>query len=170
MTLHRLPRDTEPTDRQLEPFLSEWSGLPTALQKRGARLSWRMEQVRRDTNAFLVPFVPTGFPYNTYRASLLWKEIRSRVLSRANRQCVGCDSEATQVHHRDYRPRVLAGEDLKPLVPVCRSCHDAIERARKAIGWNAGEKVLRALVQQKARKPSVHGKHLRARRSGAAIG
>lgn len=54
------------------------------------------------------------------RKPKLWQSIRERVLERDRGECQCCGRKAEQVHHRDYRPRVLSGEDIDPLVSVCR--------------------------------------------------
>jgi 5-methylcytosine-specific restriction endonuclease McrA len=58
----------------------------------------------------------------------LWKSIRKKVMDRAAGCCECCGRKATQVHHRDYRPRVLRGENLLPLVSICSDCHNFIHR------------------------------------------
>jgi hypothetical protein len=151
-----LPPDPEPRPADLEPFLADWSSAPSDLQVRGATLSWRLDRQKRDPNGFLVPFVASleqlvpGFDYNEYRKGALWRAIRKRVLTAAGHTCAGCGARAKQVHHRDYRPRVMSGEDLRPLVAICKTCHDEVERARKEIGWHAGEAVLADLVERQA--------------------
>ena len=68
-----------------------------------------------------------GWYKKIYLFSDLWLEqFRPRVLAAANDKCVACGAKATEVHHRDYRPRVMAGEDLSPLVALCENCHDYI--------------------------------------------
>lgn len=154
MRLYEIPPDPEPTPAQLKPFLAEWVSAPKALRAAGARLSWYGDRQRRDPDLFLVPFVSwltpiwPGFDYNDYRKSPTWRAIRGEVLQTTNSRCVGCGGRATQVHHRDYRPRVLRGDDLRPLVPVCRACHDTVEDARQKDGWHAGERVLRELAER----------------------
>jgi 5-methylcytosine-specific restriction endonuclease McrA len=94
----------------------------------------------------------TNAAYNAYRKSAKWKLIRGKVLRIHNHECACCGAEATEVHHRDYRPRVLEGKDLNALVPLCRSCHDCIEDARKGKSWNAGEQVLARMVDAKSKR------------------
>ena len=146
MPLASLPPDPEPTPAQLERYMPEWRGAPKNLQKIGAQISWTLEWQRQNPNAFLVPFVPPELDYPAYRRSPLWASIRAKVLADAEHRCCGCNANATQVHHRDYRPRVLSGDDLTPLVPICVNCHDKIEAARKEISWQAGERILAKMV------------------------
>lgn len=57
-----------------------------------------------------------------------------------------------QVHHRDYRPRVLRGEDDTPLVALCRHCHDQVDKLSKEKSrqdWNDKEDILAEMVRQK---------------------
>ncbi|PVE25789.1 hypothetical protein DC522_03175 [Microvirga sp. KLBC 81] len=114
-----------------------------------AQVKWRDALVERDKNTFLVPFVSSirpSFDYDAYRRTPVWKDASGKVLKKAGYKCACCPSRATEVHHRDYRPRVLAGEDLSPLVPICRRCHDLIESER-AKSWQRGEMKLTELVQ-----------------------
>ncbi len=63
--------------------------------------------------------------YAQYRETPEWRELRRRVLDRANRVCEGCgQAEATQAHHLTYER--LGREMLFDLVAVCRACHEAI--------------------------------------------
>jgi hypothetical protein len=64
--------------------------------------------------------------YSEYLASELWLGIRSKVLKKNNR-CKVCSRKAVVVHHRNYSVSVLLGKKLKPLVSLCRGCHDLIE-------------------------------------------
>jgi hypothetical protein len=117
-----------------------------------------------DPDAFLVAYVGwvmTNAAYTAYLASAKWKRIRGTVLRIHNHECACCGAEATEVHHRDYRPRVLEGKDLNALVPVCRSCHKRIEEVRKVESWedvrkgnswNAGEQVLARMIDAKSKR------------------
>lgn len=60
--------------------------------------------------------------YRQYLASDLWADIRRRVLERDGGLCV-CRRPASQIHHTSYAPSVMSGEDIGPLVSVCRMCH-----------------------------------------------
>ncbi|WP_262267301.1 MULTISPECIES: HNH endonuclease [Microvirga] len=139
--------DPIPTEDQLKLFSVASTGDPR-LDRFKAETKWRDVLIERDENAFLVPFVSWIRPaidYNAYLKTPLWKGIKRKVLAKAGRKCACCLQRATEVHHRDYRPRVLAGEDLSPLVPICRSCHDLIENERNK-GWHSGESKLAELV------------------------
>jgi len=96
---------------------------------------WRAEVKAQDPNAFIVPFVTSvpNFDYNAYLSSPTWEAIRQTKLKAAGYQCeTGCGRRAREVHHRDYRPRVLSGEDLTPLVALCTECHQVVEQDDRA--------------------------------------
>lgn len=60
--------------------------------------------------------------YAEYLRSSQWRELRERVLRRANHTCEGCGiTEATAVHHLTYDR--VGDELLFDLVAVCESCH-----------------------------------------------
>jgi len=113
---------------------------------------WRAEVKAQDPNAFIVPFVTSvpNFDYNAYLSSPTWEAIRQTKLEAAGYQCeTGCGRRAREVHHRDYRPRVLSGEDLTPLVALCTECHQVVEqddRGRKRDAWQDKERILAELV------------------------
>jgi hypothetical protein len=65
--------------------------------------------------------------YNQYLASDLWAGIRQRVFDRYGRSCKVCGGSATQVHHLWYSRWCLLGEEISPLVPLCRTCHYQVE-------------------------------------------
>lgn len=65
--------------------------------------------------------------YQAYLNSKHWKKIRDDVLRRANHKCVLCYAKATTVHHLDYSKKALQGKNKGSLVPLCKSCHYAIE-------------------------------------------
>ena len=155
MPLTPLQPDPEPTEHDIEEELEMLrAGFviePPQVRRRLAALSWRVRVSTKDPNAFCVHFVPDIDAYNEYLKSLLWKEIRQRVLTAANFECAGCFNRATEVHHRDYRPRVLAGEDITPLVALCTECHRAVDRdgSKARDTWNEREAILAALVLKK---------------------
>jgi hypothetical protein len=64
------------------------------------------------------------------------------VLAAAGHRCRACPETAQEVHHRDYRPRVLEGNDHDALVALCISCHDRVETVRKKQSWNAADRLL----------------------------
>jgi cytochrome c553 len=65
--------------------------------------------------------------YAEYLASDLWKQVRARVFAAKGRRCVACSNPAEQVHHNRYHANDLSGKQIRYLVPVCRSCHEAAE-------------------------------------------
>ncbi|HEX4302720.1 MAG TPA: HNH endonuclease signature motif containing protein [Rhizomicrobium sp.] len=122
-------------------------------------MGWTLQPIdigpepRDEPNAFLVPFVPDEKAYNRYRKSAEWQKIRARVISTARGRCRCCGKAANEVHHRDYRPRVLAGADDSALVAVCTDCHRKIhfaEDGQRRPFWQENERVLAALVAQNA--------------------
>jgi hypothetical protein len=127
-------------------------------ERRFAQLLWEADKKRENPDMFLVPFAdqieqyPEGIEnYKTYLESSLWKQIQSRVITKAGGECEGCQSKATQVHHRDYRLSVLAGEDDGPLVALCRYCHDKVHKNgnKRRDSWNESESVLASLIENK---------------------
>jgi|SRR5579859_25572 len=152
--LNTIPPDPEPTDAEIEEILdrnkARWTGEDRYL-KIFARLSWKVDLKRRDENAFLVPFATEVPGYETYLQSDLWADIRARVIRAAGGNCPCCPRRASEVHHRDYRPRVLSGEDLTPLVAICKPCHKKVhyDGRKKRESWNETEAVLAEMVAQR---------------------
>ena len=64
--------------------------------------------------------------YAAYLGSPLWRSIRGRAFA-VSKRCYGCNGKADQIHHRSYAPAVMEGHDIRPLVPVCAACHEAVE-------------------------------------------
>ncbi len=64
--------------------------------------------------------------YKKYLLSPLWRQIKKRVC-KPGTECVVCEREATEVHHKEYSEKVLLGEDDSKLVPLCRWCHQFLE-------------------------------------------
>lgn len=61
-----------------------------------------------------------------------WRQIRGRVMARANGVCEAClAAPASDVHHVTYRQGVLPPAWL--LKAVCRACHDALHAGAKAV-------------------------------------
>ena len=154
MPLKALPADPEPTDEELGPYLIKSRIIPPAeigwpgVTRRFAALQWRVDKRREDPNLFLIPFATTLENYPAYLQSEKWQAIRTRVLDASGRRCICCDRTATQVHHRDYRPRVLDGDDIDALVAICARCHERIEAVKKKHSWNEAERLLASLVLQ----------------------
>jgi hypothetical protein len=82
-------------------------------------------------------------------------ELLAGVLAAANYECACCTSRVTEVHHRDYRPNVLSGNNIIPLVAVCRPCHTKIERTKAKESWNEAEIVLASMVAAKETQIAV---------------
>lgn len=67
--------------------------------------------------------------YKRYLKTLHWKQIREKVLQRANGKCEICGYEpwkptGLQVHHKTYKNR--GNERLDDLVAVCPWCHQKV--------------------------------------------
>jgi hypothetical protein len=125
---------------------------PDAMRTLMAEIVWKFDLRKKDPNAFLVPFASDVPDYPLYLKSPLWKAIRRRVLKEAGHVCAACAAKATQVHHRDYRPRVLAGEDLVALVALCSDCHGRVhvdETGKKRADWKECDRVLANMVEAK---------------------
>lgn len=179
MPLPPIPPDPKPTEGEINAILRqlpkeewklEWSLLPSdmekARQRRRAMDEWERRRRAAEPDAFAVRFStdPEAFgsqnAYSKYREGETWKVQRQRVLEAAGGKCQACDCKATEVHHRDYRPRVIAGEDDTPLVALCRECHDYIHAklpftvpgkpwitdAQKTPSWHDTESRLARLV------------------------
>jgi len=147
MPLNLLPLDPTPKDSELR--LDD--GYPLPIARVFAKFHWRDETKKRDRNAFPVHFASdvSDRDYIAYLESPLWKRIGSQVLKAAGYQCAGCFAKATQVHHRDYRPRILDGDDTSALVALCGACHDKVhndEMGKKRASWNECERVLAEIV------------------------
>jgi len=155
MPLKALPADPEPTDEELAPYLGKAQLLPKAIGRRFAALLWQADKQREDPNLFLVPFANVLPNYGTYLDSPEWGAIKRRILGAAQHRCRACDRKARDVHHRDYRPRVLAGDDDNALIALCRPCHDRIEKMKREGSWNEAEKLLATLVlENEIRNPN----------------
>jgi len=151
MVLPPIPADPRPTEAEIDAEIERGSitAVRADIVRTLARLHWKGRMKAADPDLFLEPFA-TGVPnYKAYLRSPIWKKIRAEVLEAADYECAGCVAEATQVHHRDYRPRVLAGEDRVALVPLCKDCHDFIhkgEDGKSRETWNESEELLAELV------------------------
>jgi hypothetical protein len=160
MPLPTLPPDPKPTEAEIEDAMAR-IGRPLSyvgrhpagqrnIERELAVMMWKSERQLADPDAFIVKFATGPFPnglknYQEYRRSAEWGRIRGEVLAAARYHCAACEGRATQVHHRDYRPRVLRGEDTRPLVPICVQCHDAIHASP---WWEEQEALLIALVSR----------------------
>jgi hypothetical protein len=88
---------------------------------------------RPDEFRHAVP-IETDAEYKVCCKSILWKSIQKRVLERDGHQCVACGRLAGGVHHRDYRPRVMSGEEIGRIVALCHTCYEAILIGNKDAG------------------------------------
>ena len=111
------------------------------------RFSGKFSKWEQHPDEFLVAFVRDKYWYEKeYLTGALWKSIREGVLKNASYKCACCPANATEVHHRDYRPRVLSGDDISPLVALCRRCHRWIDEVKGKYSWNEFERLLAELV------------------------
>lgn len=141
MPLSPIPPDPEPTKRQYSRYLR--ADMPEPMRTGWAKFVWRYERQKTHPNEFLVAFAGPNLNYGAE-----WPLIKERVLVAAGYQCAGCGRKAKDVHHRDYRPRVMSGEDISPLVALCRRCHRKIDKLKGNDSWNAAEALLAELVAQ----------------------
>jgi hypothetical protein len=153
MPLASIPPDPVPTKRQYRKFLR--SEFPEPLRSQWAAFEWHLRLQERQPDRFVVAFADQVPNYHEYLDGPLWKKsIRPRVLAEARYECACCEAKATQVHHRDYRPRVLSGDDLSPLVALCKRCHDLIDKVKGKQSWNEAERLLAAMVAAKESQKS----------------
>jgi hypothetical protein len=149
-TLLPIDRGPDPTDAELAHFVRKsGKNLPSDIEHELARCSWRIHKRKLDPDAFVVPFVEDDKAYNKYRKSIAWQKIRERVIGTARGLCRCCGRRAQEVHHRDYRPRVLAGNDDGALIAICSDCHRKIhfdDSGTRRVSWDDNERVLAELV------------------------
>ena len=145
-----IPADPEPPPAEIQEEAAKRRvrGEQADVAEPMARIAWSVEAQRADPDAFLVPFVVDVDEYNAYRRSTTWRRVRQAKLDAAGGRCQGCGTRATQVHHRDYRPRVLRGEDANALVALCRTCHEAIhaKTGGQSPSWQDQERRLFSLI------------------------
>jgi 5-methylcytosine-specific restriction endonuclease McrA len=148
MPLHPIPPDPEPTEAEIDAEIERKQlGARGDVIRRLARLVWRERRRREQPDDFLVPFATELKDYPKYLRSARWLRIRDEVLAEADHRCAACGGRATQVHHRDYRPRVLKGDDRTPLVAICGPCHDVVHEGRDP-SWQEQERRLREMVSR----------------------
>lgn len=154
MILSEIDIGPGPSDEDLAPYLK---GSADDVSRLLAELEWRRDLRRRDPDAFLVAFSFEAFPalgfanYKEYLRSPLWRRIKIEELHKVQGQCAACGGATRTIHHRDYRPRVLRGDDRSALIALCTPCHDKIHnkgclRTNNEWSWNDGERLLRKLV------------------------
>ena len=172
--LNPITPDPEPTDAELTAYMKDVpERLPDRARRSIAEFWWEIAKQDEEPNAFRVwrsPMYDDEGNYNEgwykkiYLFSDLWLEqIRPRVLAAANDKCVACGAKATEVHHRDYRPRVMAGEDLSPLVALCENCHDYIhyDANREFRSWSDTERLLVERVERREAERRVRERSAR---------
>jgi hypothetical protein len=121
-----------------------------------AECEWRQALQNPDSEIVMFADWMLDFDYNEYlRSSEVWKTQRARVLKKAQHLCACCGQRTRTVHHRDYRPRVMRGEDDGPLVALCGPHHDEIHATMRenGKGWNTGERRLYQLVVDRLFRP-----------------
>lgn len=64
--------------------------------------------------------------YTQYLDSELWDSIRQRVVQYKGWRCCTCGAPHTEIHHYDYSPESLRGDDLTNLWPICGTCHKEV--------------------------------------------
>ncbi len=81
--------------------------------------------------------------YRTHLASDKWrKEIRPKVMKRANGICEGClDKSATEVHHLTYEH--LGNEFMFELLAVCNDCHGRLHPTDETIAAEVEAEIAR---------------------------
>ena len=142
-----MPPDPEPTAAELAAYMAKRPTLRPDVTRGLAQICWKSDQRQANPDMFAVPFSPReGYP--EYLASALWLSIRERVLA-ATPICVGCNTYASQVHHRYYGPVVMSGEHITPLVPICPRCHKHVHSGGPGASWEDEEDRLRVLVARK---------------------
>ena len=145
MPLPKLPSDPKPDKKELQPLMV---GAPPGTDQRlWAFDEWKMLLRKKDPNAFRRPYPFAGLKQYLYSND--WTVIRNRVIKRDCGQCSACSNSANEVHHRDYRPRVLAGLDDTPLVSLCSLCHELVHCGEQRFE----EAHLKAMVKAKDKNP-----------------
>ncbi len=66
--------------------------------------------------------------YREYLGSELWKAVRRAVFTTKGKTCSTCGQDATELHHTRYHRNDLLGKVLKHIFPICKDCHEAVER------------------------------------------
>ena len=96
--------------------------------------------------------------YADYKASKLWRDVRTRIFARARGRCACCTRKAEEVHHRDYRLSVLRGDRDEYLVALCKVCHGKVHAADpKFDDWDDQERVLAGAPQGgRSGHPAAH--------------
>lgn len=137
--VHRVS-DEDPTKTLCGKTLAEFTGefvsatipsckvcarSPSVIERRAAQeIEWR-ERSRQYEEERQQQIEERRREYEIYIQSPTWKELRRKVLVRANHTCEGCGkARATDAHHLTYER--FRQEMLFDLVAVCRACHEQI--------------------------------------------
>ncbi len=88
--------------------------------------------------------------YGEYIQSPLWQSIRRAVAELRGRFCVMCKEPSQETHHASYRYEVLAGNDIRPLFPLCKACHRKIHD-----GATLAEANKRMFREMKSKQPTT---------------
>lgn len=157
MELRPIDCYAEPTNEEID---EELQARPIDADRYVARqlASIRILCLRKEANpdAYLQPFPVDDDEYRRYLGGNGWRTLSRSILEGARHICACCGGRATVIHHRDYRPRVLRGEDASALVPLCRHCHRRIHfRGSIQRSWNECEAILASLVEA-AKQPHPH--------------
>jgi hypothetical protein len=156
--LPNIPAEPKPTRKQINASLRQHAdllkGLPPGQRLPTAEFFWWADERQKYPDLFWHPFAPDPVWYEAYLRSPEWRRIGDKVKENAGHKCACCPNRATQVHHRCYRPRVLAGEDLSLLIALCGRCHKTIDfdergKVREA---NEKERVLAALFHRESER------------------
>jgi hypothetical protein len=144
-----------PTKAELGPIIKQWTAR-SAIAAAGdravelfAEFHWRAA-LPNSEDSICQAFAMDLDDYDEYLlTSPVWRAQKARVLKKAQHRCACCGRRTHTVHHRDYRPRVMRGEDDGPLVAHCSPHHDQIHAIARKESWNAGERRLYQLVAER---------------------
>ena len=73
--------------------------------------------------------------HRAYLNSSKWDKIRYAALNHYGRVCAKCGGFGKDVHHKCY-PEIQGEEKMKDLQVLCRSCHNAVHMAERALDYN----------------------------------
>lgn len=102
--------------------------------------------------------------YADYLKSAMWRRIAAEAYSTHGRNCLLCRNASETLHHISYGMLVLMGLNLKPIVPLCNSCHYRVEffrngKKRKLVqAQTAFNKLFKNTKQKEERRISRHCK------------
>jgi hypothetical protein len=163
--LPRIPSDPRPSAKELNEQMRKHRDLIKRLPRekcRGvAEFFWIADQRQKSPDLFWHPFAPDPMWYEAYLKSAQWRQISSQVKKGAGYKCACCPNEATQVHHRCYRPSVMSGEDTSLLIALCGVCH-------KSVDFDESEKIRDAHSKERVLGEIFARETERLRRSGSA--